>query len=74
MNPCVLGNDELILIYPKLKNRKWLLPFYQVKRWFRIFSHGFIKRSKEELKANSSISKQETTELITMLNNLNLLK
>lgn len=29
---------ELALQYPNLENKPWLLPYYQVKRWFNLFN------------------------------------
>lgn len=65
-----LSYSQLEATYPALKKRKWLYPFYQVKRWFRIFSKGKLKRSVQETITNSSVTvktNEETTELLKSL-------
>ena len=67
-----LPYDRLRLIYPKLEGRKWLLPFYQVKRWFRIFKKGKLKRSLCEVQTNAAITTEDDTNIENLLQNLGL--
>ena len=67
-----LPYERLKVIYPKLENRKWLLPFYQVKRWFRVFRKGKLKHSIHEVKTNAAITSEENTETISLLRELGL--
>ena len=65
-----LPYDQLKLTYPNLVKRKWLFPFYQVKRWFRLFYKGRLKRSVSEAKKTSAVTTAEndqTTQLLTAL-------
>ncbi len=65
-----LPYDQLKLTFPALEKRKWLYPFYQVKRWFRLFGKGKAKRSMNEVKTTSSVTTDEhrkTTDLLKEL-------
>ena len=62
--------DDLKEIYPNLKGKKWLFPFYQVKRWCKLLFGGRLKRSMNELNVNISVSekeKQRTEKMMQML-------
>ena len=55
-----LSYDRLVDVYPSLKGKKWLTPFYQVKRWTNlVFKRGAAKRSLAELKRTSAIDKEQ---------------
>lgn len=51
--------DVLKLQFPILQTRKWLVPLFQVVRWFRLLRPGQLKRSRQELQTNSAISEEE---------------
>ena len=56
--------------YPILQKHKWLLPFCQIARWFRLLSGARWKRSIRELKANTTVSVQKiatTEDLLKLL-------
>lgn len=57
-----LDRPSLETMYPKLKKHPCLLPFYQVKRWFRAL---FFKRAKikKEIKILQSVKKEEIQSL-----------
>ncbi len=42
--------------YPVLQKHKWLTPFMQVRRWFKLIFCGHAKRTFNQLKYNQSIS------------------
>ena len=44
--------------YPVLKKHKWLTPFYQVVRWFRILGRGGPSKAIKEVKVN--VTSQES--------------
>ena len=70
MSRVFLPYEQLKLTYPNLEKRKWLFPFYQVKRWFRLFGKGKLKKSMQEAKTTSSVTNEEnnqTTELLVAL-------
>ena len=45
-----LPYDKLRLFFPKLEGKKWLTPFYQVKRWALVLFGGRLKSKITELK------------------------
>ena len=45
--------------YPVLQKHKWLMPFCEVRRWFKLLFKGGAKRGINELSANSRTSKAE---------------
>lgn len=58
--------------YPILQKHKWLTPFMQVRRWFRIIFCGHLKRVIKELRFSNTISKEEATTTKTFLKNIGL--
>ncbi len=70
MSRIFLSYDQLKLTYPKLEKRKWLFPFYQIKRWFRLFKKDKIKKSIQEAKSTPTLTSEksnQTTELLRAL-------
>lgn len=45
--------------YPVLQKHKWLMPFCEVQRWFKLLFKGGAKRGINELSANNRTSKAE---------------
>ncbi len=58
--------------YPILLKHRWLTPFMEVRRWFKLVFCGHAKRSVNELRYNSSISKTEAENMQTFLENIGL--
>ena len=67
-----LPYDTIKFHYPVLQKHKWLLPFCEIKRWFKLLFKGGVKRSVGELSANSSITKEQKDEISSFLNELGL--
>ncbi len=67
-----LPYDVLKFQYPSLEGKRLLLPFYEVRRWFRLLFRGGVKRSVHELKVNSTTSKDEQDAAKKMLSELQL--
>ena len=67
-----LSYDELKLKYPNLEKRKWLFPFYQVKRWFRLFGKGKLKKSMQEAKTTSSVTTEKNNQTTRLLKELGI--
>lgn len=67
-----LPYEQLKLTYPNLEKRKWLFPFYQVKRWFRIFKRGKFKKSMQEAKTTSSVTSEKSNQTIDLLKALGI--
>lgn len=49
--------DYLITLFPELKGKKWLTPYYEVKRWIIRLKSGRSTAIKKEL---SAILKEDT--------------
>ena len=62
--------EDLKVIYPSLEGKKWLIPLYQIRKWFRIFKSGALKRGLKEIKISSAVTdekKQETKNMFIEL-------
>ncbi len=65
--------STLVVRYPKLEGKKWLVPFYQIRRWFDIvFVDKNVKQSLGELKINSKISDEELESIKLMNDDLGI--
>ncbi len=61
-----LSYGDMKLRYPSIKGKRYLMPFYQVRRWFSILFGDSKKRGLQELKLNGNISKEQ----IELANNI----
>ena len=65
-----LSYESLRSLYPILNKHRWLTPFMQVRRWFRLLFGGRMRSSMRELKINQEISdsqRQSTADLMDRL-------
>lgn len=69
-----LPRAKLEVSYPNLKKHPWLMPFYQVKRWFRVFSPKKRRKVKETISAQNTVSSVEAEQTRALLSNLGLKK
>ena len=67
-----LPYDVLKFHYPSLVGKRALLPFYELRRWFKLLFCGGVKRSVNELKLNSSTTDKEQTDAKEMLSKLEI--
>lgn len=67
-----LPYDEIKVQYPVLENKKWLLPFCQVRRWVRLIFKGRVGHSVRELNVNAGISQERQQVVEMLLQNLGL--
>ena len=67
-----LSRTSLELVYPNLRKHPMLLPFYQIKRWFRIFNPQKRKRITDLTTARNSVTKNETDSVANLLERLEL--
>ena len=67
-----LPYDRLKVVYPGLEKRKWLFPFYQIRRWFRILFKGMRTTTKRHLQTSNSITKQQREDVASLLQELEL--
>lgn len=64
--------DKLIWDYPKLEGRRYLQPYYEAKRFFKMIFGGQLGRSIQEVRANQNMSKQNREKLRSMLDQLGI--
>lgn len=67
-----LPYDTLKFHYPSLVGKRVLLPFYEVRRWFKLLFCGGVKRSVNELRLNSSMTSEVQTKTKEMLHQLRI--
>ena len=58
--------------YPVLNKHPWLMPLYQVKRWFRIFDKEKRQKVVKIYKASGSATEQQVESVAELLEKLNL--
>ena len=67
-----LSYQDLSMLYPNLEKHKWLFPFYQVRRWFRILFCGGRKTAMNEIKLNQSLSEEKKQAAKRLIDELGL--
>lgn len=67
-----MPTEQLKLKYPSLGNHRWLMPFYQVRRWFAVLFGGRLKKSVNELKVSGDVSETESASIGNILKELEL--
>ena len=55
-----------------LQKHKWLLPFYQVRRWFRMLFQGRMRMRMKEMDKATNVSQEQTRQAQQMLEELGL--
>ncbi len=68
----LLPYESLKWTYPHLNGRKWLLPYYQVRRWFDILISGRMKRVRRELSLNANLSAEQAARAEALVKHLGL--
>lgn len=59
---------------PKLAKHKWLLPFYEIRRWFKAVFRKGIKKSAVEMKTSTNVTKDRQRAAKKLLMDLDLQK
>lgn len=67
-----LPYSKLKKIYPRLEKYPILLPFYELKRWYRYLSRRGVSSGRSELKAYDSVSKEKKARVSSLYKNLEL--
>ncbi|MGN0811938.1 MAG: nucleotidyltransferase family protein [Candidatus Coproplasma sp.] len=67
-----LPYDTIKYNYPILQKHKWLLPFYQIRRWLKSLFNGKLKSGVNELSANNSVTQEQQEEISCFLYDLGL--
>jgi hypothetical protein len=69
-----LPRKNLQVLYPDLKKHPILFPFYQVKRWFRVFEKNKRQKVKHLTNARNAVSLDERNSTKNLLEGLGLVK
>ena len=69
-----LSYEVLKTHYPILVKHKWLYPFCQIRRWFKLLFCGGVHRSVNELKSISALSEDKIKKREKMMSDLGLWK
>ena len=72
LSKIVIPYDTIKFHYPILQKYRWLTPFMQVRRWFKLIFCGHAKRSMRELSYNSNISRSQADEMKIFLDEIGL--
>lgn len=67
-----LSYENLCIIYPSLKGKKWMTPFYQIKRWLRKLFKGTSKDVKATLRAYDVVTDEEKQRVSCLLKKIGL--
>lgn len=59
-------------LYPSLEKHKWLLPFFEIRRWFSLLFDGGVKRGSNELKVNANLSEEKKQAAKNLIDELGL--
>ncbi len=69
-----LPRKNLEVLYPNLKKHKILLPFYQVKRWLKVFDRKKFNKIKRITNARNSVDVKDSEKIKDMLDFLGFKK
>lgn len=67
-----LPYKTLKIRYPSLEKHKWLLPIYEIRRWFALLFNGGVKRGANEIKVNQSLSEEKKLAAKNLIDELGL--
>ena len=68
-----LSYDVLKIQYPNLEKHKWLLSFYEAKRWLRLLFKGGVKRSVNEIKITANMDSEKVERSARLMSELGLI-
>jgi hypothetical protein len=69
-----LPKRNLQVLYPALIKRPYLLPFYQVKRWFRVFKKDKRDKIKQLMISEGAVSQKDLDTAKALLDSLGLVE
>lgn len=72
LSKIVIPYDTIKFHYPILQKYRWLTPFMQVRRWFKLIFCGHARRSMRVLSYNSNISRSQADEVKIFLDEIGL--
>ena len=63
---------DLVVQYPSLEGKRWMMPLYQARRWCRLLRFKKLKSSVHQLKLNQTLSKKEVANLAKLMRDAGL--
>ncbi len=72
MSRIFMPRKQLTYYYPSLEKHKWLLPYFEVCRWFRLAFRGGAKRSMREMKDIVTVDDEKKNRVLNLLDKLDL--
>ena len=67
-----MSRAKLETEYPELKDKPYLMPIYQVKRWLRLLNPKKRMQIKQEIKSIRNMSKDDIESFDKLLNSVGL--
>ena len=67
-----LSHSTLKRLYPIIERHRWLTPFCQMARWFKLLTGEKTKKAIEEIKISSSTSAEDVNDLQVFLGDIGL--
>ena len=67
-----LPYETLVMLFPILKKHKWLMPFCQVARWFKLRSREMAKKAIWEVKISSATTRRDVEKMQAFLTEIGL--
>ena len=64
--------EQLSVKYPAVKDKPYLVPYYQVRRWISAIGRGGMNNVRKGLNANNRVSENEINEYSRLFENLGL--
>lgn len=64
--------DILKQRHPALRKHKWLMPFFQIARWFRLVTGEKTKQAINEIKTSASTSREDSDDIQRFLTKIGL--
>lgn len=64
--------ESLKIKYPRLENRRWLTPIYQLRRWFSALFGGRTGRSVRELRTVKRMDGEESEAIVELMKKVGL--
>lgn len=65
--------EKLIALYPRLRGRRWLLPYYEVRRWGHHLFGGTVPKAIREWKESCTVAAEDEGQTENFLEELGLL-
>lgn len=64
--------SQLKRLYPILEKHPWLTPFMHIRRWFKLLNPVKARRTKDEIRINSTVDQSKADEMKSFLDDIGL--